>query len=112
MATLTTNVVPHAGVADTSSFYVAASAGGDQAATGSGIALRIKNGGASPHTATLVTPGTVDGLAVADRPLTVAAGADGEIPLLSLYRDPTTGLASITYDSVEAGFEVAVVRVA
>ncbi len=33
-------------------------------------------------------------------PITVAAGATVLIPVISLYRDRTTRLASITYDGV------------
>jgi hypothetical protein len=108
MAILTVRPVPHGGLNLT---HVAASAGGDQAATGSGLLLHVKNGDSASHTVTLVTPQTEDGLAVADRAVTVAAGADSYIPLLDLYRNPDTGLASITYDGVTS-VTVGVLRVA
>lgn len=38
--------------------------------------LHVKNGGGSPDTVTLVTPGTVSGLAIADRTISVPAGAE------------------------------------
>ena len=40
-----------------------------------GRALHVRNGSASPITVTLPTPATADGLAIADRAITVAAGA-------------------------------------
>ena len=38
--------------------------------------FRVKNSGAVPITVTFDTPGTVDGLAVADLPITIAATGD------------------------------------
>jgi hypothetical protein len=52
----------------------------------------------------------VNGLAIADRAVAVAAGADVAIPVTSDYRNPSTGRASITYDGVTS-VEVAVIRV-
>lgn len=107
MATLTIQPVPHTGLTPT---LAAASAGGDSAPTGAGVFLVVKNGDASSHTVTLVTPGTVDSLAVADRAVTVAAGATSYVPLTSVYRNPTSGLASWTYDAVTS-VTVGVLRV-
>lgn len=109
MATLTTHVVPHGGLVNVTPDDAAA--GGDQCATGSGVLLHVANGDASSHTVTLATPGTVDGLAVADRTVSVPAGQDAYIPVTDLYRDPATGLASITYDGVTS-VTVTVLRVA
>ena len=107
MATLTPQVIGQAGTAIT---FSAAAGGGDACATGSDVKLLIKNGDASSHTVTLVTPGTVDGdLAIADRAVTVAAGATVGVPVTDRYKDPTTGLASITYDAVTS-MTVAVIR--
>jgi hypothetical protein len=53
-----------------------------------GRALHVKNGGGSAITLTLPTPQTVDGLAVADRSVTVGAGAHAVVsvtPELSAY---------------------------
>lgn len=95
MATLPTQVISHIGTAIT---FSAASSGGDQCATGSDVKLLVKNGAGSSVTVTLATPGTVDGdLSIADRTMTVAAGSTSGIPVTDLYRDPATGLASITY---------------
>jgi uncharacterized cupredoxin-like copper-binding protein len=107
MATLSTQVIAQAGTAIT---FSNASAGGDQCATGSDVKLLVKNGAGSSMTVTLVTPGTVDGdLAIADRTVTVAAGATTGIPVTDRYRDSATGLASITYSSTTT-VTVAVVR--
>ncbi|MFE9923271.1 hypothetical protein ACFYQA_17300 [Streptomyces sp. NPDC005774] len=107
MAALTTAVMPLTGGAIA---YTAAAGGGDTCQTGAGVLLLVKNGDASEHTVTMVTPGTVNGLAIADRPIPVAAGAVVGIPVNQDYRNPSTGRASITYDAVTS-LEVAVVRV-
>lgn len=109
MATLPTQVVPHTGL---SPAYTAVTAGGDKAATGAGVALIVKNGDAASHTVTLAVPETVDSLAVSSRTVSVAAGGEQVIPLLDLYKDPSDGLASITYDgAVTNTVTAAVVRV-
>lgn len=107
MAALTTTVV---GAGGTAVAYTAAAGGGDSCQTGAGVVLLVKNGDASSHTVTLVTPGTVNGLAIADRAVTVAAGAEVAIPVGAEYRDRATGRASVTYDAVTS-LTVAVVRV-
>ncbi|MFG2328249.1 hypothetical protein ACGFMM_01350 [Streptomyces sp. NPDC048604] len=111
MAALTTNVVPLTGLRF-DNLLTAAAGGGDDCATGAGVLLVVSNGDASPHTVTLATPETVDGdLAVADRAVVVAAGAEAVIPVTSRYRNPSTGRCAITYDGVTS-VTVAVVRVA
>ncbi|MFZ4143389.1 hypothetical protein ACOZDZ_22055 [Streptomyces griseoincarnatus] len=107
MAALSTTVAPLTGAAVT---YTAAAGGGDTCQTGAGVLLLVKNDDASSHTVTLVTPGTVNGLAIADRAIAVAAGTEVAIPVTSDYRNPATGRASITYDGV-TDVTVAVVRV-
>ena len=98
MATLTTQNISDTGLQPT---YAAASGGGDAMVADSTSFLHIKNGAGSSMTVTLVTPGTVDNLAVADRTITIAAGTDQMIAVPDIYyKDPTTGLASITYSSV------------
>jgi hypothetical protein len=112
MATLATKVVPHAGLSLGNADYAAATSGaGDKAATGSGVILLVKNGDASAHTVTLHVPETVDTLAVSNRTVSVPAGDTGFIPLTDLYKDPSTGLATITYDATTS-VTVAVIRVA
>jgi hypothetical protein len=96
MATRATESVDTDGLAAT---YHAASAGGDKVAPSESCFLHVKNGGGSPVTVTLVTPGTVDSLAITDRTVSVPA-TTGErfikVPA-SIYRDPADGLASITW---------------
>lgn len=109
MAALVASVVPLTGL-QLDGVLVAATSGGDDAPTGAGLLLIVKNADASAHVVTLVTPGTVSGLAIADRTVSVAAGTTELIPLTGDYRDPSTGRASITYDGVTS-VSVAVVRV-
>lgn len=107
MAALTTSVAALTGTEVT---YAAAAGGGDTCQTGAGVLLLVKNGDASSHTVTLATPGTVNGLAIADRAIVVGAGDEMAIPVTSDYRNPSTGRAAITYDGVTS-VTVAVVRV-
>ncbi|MFF7966760.1 hypothetical protein ACFZC3_15510 [Streptomyces sp. NPDC007903] len=109
MATLTMNVVPHAGLR-TDTLLVPASAGGDSCATGQGVFLRVKNADAASHTLTFPFAQTVDGQAVTPRTVTVPAGASWDIPVLDLYANPSTGLASWTYDAVTS-VTVAAIRI-
>lgn len=67
--------------------------------------LVVKNGDVSSMTVTVETPETVDGLDIADRTVTVAAGATAYIPLTSThYRQPVgsadAGRAYVDYSSV------------
>jgi hypothetical protein len=112
MATLPVKVIPHGGLSLAASDYSAATAsGGDKAPTGSGVVLLVKNGDSAAHTVTLAVPETVDGLAVTSRAVPVPAGDTGFIPLLDLYRSPSDGLATFTYDAVTS-VTVAVIRAA
>jgi len=107
MAALTTNVIPVAGLRIDDK-YVVASAGGDTAETGGGTDLNVKTAGTAV-TVTIATPETFDGLALADRTYATVATGEQRIPLTSRYRDPTTGLAAITYSAV-TGVTVCVTR--
>lgn len=106
MATLATQVVPHAGIAPT---YGSAAGGGDKGVTGDGVMLHVKNGDSASHTVTLAIPETVDGQAVTSRAVTVSAGSAKFIPLVDLYKNPSDGLAHWTYDGVTS-VTVAVIR--
>jgi hypothetical protein len=110
MATLALQTVAHAGAAVT---FSAAAGGGDKTPTGVGVALLVKNGDSGSHTVTLAIPSTTtyDGLVIANRTVTVAAGVTSCIPLLDIYNDPADSLAHITYDAVTS-VTVAVIRVA
>jgi hypothetical protein len=107
VAALTTNVIPVAGLR-IDNLFVAASGGGDTAETGGGTDLIVKTSGTA-ITVTIATPETFDGLALADRTFATVATGEHKIPLTSRYRDPTTGLASITYSAV-TGVTVCVTR--
>ncbi|MBP5915863.1 hypothetical protein ACH3XX_42435 [Streptomyces scabiei] len=96
MAVLTAQAMPLGGLQPT---YANAAGGGDQAPVGEKLVLHVRNDDASSKTVTVVTPGTVGGLAIADATQTIPAGADAFIPLKSTYRDPATGRAAITYSA-------------
>ncbi|KOG21999.1 hypothetical protein [Streptomyces viridochromogenes] len=96
MAALSAQRLAVAGAAPS---YSAAAAGGDTAPVGKGLVLHVVNGSGSAVTVTVVTPGTIDGLAVADAALSVPAGASGFIPLGNVYRNPSTNRAAVTYSA-------------
>ncbi|MET9999832.1 hypothetical protein ABZ069_23160 [Streptomyces microflavus] len=97
MAALTAQPVPTAGLTPT---YAAAAGGGDTAPIGTNLLLHVINGGGAPVTLTIVTPGTADGLAIADTAKAIAAGASAFVPLRPVYRNPVTGRAALTYSGV------------
>ncbi|WP_101791029.1 hypothetical protein [Nonomuraea indica] len=96
MAALTLQVI---GPELIESELVAASVGGDTCPAGDGIYLEVDNAGGSPITVTLATPGTVDGLAIADREESVPAGARGKV-LVSRTYAKADGQCDITYSGV------------
>jgi len=110
MATRATESVDNDGLVAT---YNAASAGGDKITPGDGTFIHVKNRSASPITVTLVTPATLDGtLAIGDRAVSVTNGeANDQLIAVpdTLYRNPTDGLADITW-SATATVTFAVVR--
>lgn len=72
----------------------APSVDGDIADCGAGVYMTVNNGSGASITVTLQTPGTSYGLAIADRIITVAAGAVKDIPLPRYLRqeaDAATG---------------------
>lgn len=99
MAIVATKQIVRAGTAPA---YAAASAGGDKVTPDSSTFLHVKNASAAAVTCTVVTPGTVDGLAVADLAVAVAAGGEAMIGPITpgLFRDPVDGLAAITWSAV------------
>ncbi|MFB6710629.1 hypothetical protein [Streptomyces sp. NPDC056333] len=101
MAALAVNLVPVNGGTVLDTKTVAATALGDTAPVGPGRFLYIMNGDTAQHTVTIVTPGTVSGLAIPDVAVVVAAGKSAVVPLHRLFRG-STGRASITYDAVTA----------
>ncbi|MFJ4987897.1 hypothetical protein ACIP9H_29350 [Streptomyces sp. NPDC088732] len=100
MAALNVTAVPAGtGLLDLNAAAVAAAGGGDSAPVGTGRFLVIVNGDAAPHTATLATPGKVQGLDIANAAITVAAGKTAVVPLTRVFAG-TNGRATITYDGV------------
>lgn len=99
MATLTPVPVPVDGGLIVAG--VPAAPGGDEAPTGNGRLLHVALAAAAgaPVTVTVATPGTVQGLAVADVAASIDPGESWLLPLTSVFRNPTTGRASVTYSS-------------
>lgn len=102
MATLTTQVINRAGVADV---LVAAAGGGDAMSCGSGLFLRVFNGSGVSITATLVVPAArvyEPNVAITSPVNTVLAGASRMIGPVDAqtFADPVTGLCTITYSAV------------
>lgn len=98
-ALATTAVATVNGRPDIQSNAVAAAVGGDTAEVGTGLFFFLANGSAGTVTATIATPATVDGHAIAEATLVVLAGDFGIIPLTNVFRG-STGRASITYSAV------------
>lgn len=75
-------------------------AASDTMLPGDRLFLVVNNGGGASITATVVTPGDLPtGDAYPDKAYTVAAGGQAWIPLLDLYADPITGLATVNYSA-------------
>jgi hypothetical protein len=113
VAQLATNVVALSGLANVTALLDAAAtpANGDTAATGQGVFLFARNTGGGALTITAATPETFDGLALADRafdPVPATTGL-GIYALTDRYRDPATGLATLTFSGT-TGLKVIVVR--
>lgn len=109
MANIATQNISRAGLAPA---YAAASAGGDTFRPGPTTFLHVKNGSAAAITATVVTPGNQDGLAIADLAVAVPAGGERMVgPLTAdLFRDTADGLADVTW-SAAASVTVAALAV-
>ena len=100
MATLAKQSIDTDGLA---AAYSAAAAGGDKVSPGDNSFIHVKNTHTVTWNVTLVTPQTVDAsLTVQDRTVAVPNGTERFIAVPDLYRNPTDGLASITYDGVTA----------
>ena len=96
MAALPLQVLVPGGSAST---LTAAAGGGDTCPAGDGVFLEVLNGSGATITVTLATPGTVEGLAIADRPVPVPAGERWKIPVGRIYAD-ANGQCAITYSGV------------
>lgn len=100
MATLTVQSYNRSGITPT---YGAAASGGDEFVNTGVEFIHIKNGDASPKVLTIVTQNVSDGLAVADRTITVPATSEkmlGPFPI-SVYND-SAAKVQLTYDAVSS----------
>lgn len=97
MATLTVQEISRSGVAPS---FASAAGGGDQFLNDGKTYLEVVNG-ATDCNVTIVTQSTVDGLAVADKTVTVSASTRKKIGPFppSIYND-TSGYVQLTYDDV------------
>jgi hypothetical protein len=90
--------------------YAAAAPGGDQCTTSPRTFLHVKNGHSSPQTVTVVTVGTVEGLAVADLAVAVPNAGERIIgPISDVFRS-AGGLADITYSGTTS-LTIAAIRI-
>lgn len=94
----------HPSVAGTQLTYTAVTAGaGNGDMVRPNAVLLVRNGSGSALTVTLITGGTVDGLAIADATVTVPAGADMAIgPFGAVYPQPSgvdVGQVYVEYSS-------------
>lgn len=98
MATLAIQTI---GITGATPAYVSAAGGGDKVVPGQGSFIHVKNGSGGSITVTIATPELVDGdLAVADRAVAVAGGAEAMISIPGRYAAPSDGLAAVTYSAV------------
>jgi hypothetical protein len=99
MALLTKQAIDFDGVTPA---YVAAAGGGDQFLPGRRTFFHIKNGGGAPITVTFATPGTVDGLAVADNAVSVTNAQERMIGPFdpATYAQADDSRVDVTYSAV------------
>lgn len=79
--------------------YSAASPGGDRFTPSRNTFLHVVNASAGSITATVTTPGNVDGLAIPDRALVVPAGADRMLPLPPATYRSADGLGDVAWSA-------------
>lgn len=101
MATLTTQTMSRLGIAEA---LVAAGGAGDAMECGSGMMLKVNNASAGSINVTIAIPAGASGYpdsAYTNTVVAVPAGAHRWIAPIRAeqYRDPTTGLATITYSA-------------
>lgn len=108
MALLTTQATSLTGL--TASYAAVASS--DTFTNSGDIFLHIKNGDASPNTVAVVSTKTVEGLAVADVSVTVAAGAEAFIgPFDPATFNATSRLVTVTHTNTTSN-TIAVIKLA
>lgn len=79
--------------------FTAANVDGHRVVAPHGVWVHVKNDDASPITVTLPTPGTVEGLAVDDRTVTVPAGGERLFKASDAVRD-LSGAMLVDFSSV------------
>jgi hypothetical protein len=97
MATLTVTQLSIAGAADAP---VAVAGGGDEFPNSGREWVEIINGDSNPTTVTFTTPATVQGVAIADPTVTVAAGARKKVgPFPPELFNNANGRVTMTYSN-------------
>ena len=97
MAVLTVQQVVRAGLEPV---FVAAAGGGDEFVNTGTEYLEVVNGSGADVTVTIVTPNTVDGLAVTDRAVVVTAGERRKIgPFPTSIYNNSNAKVNVTYSS-------------
>ena len=97
MAVLTVQQVVRAGLEPV---FVAAAGGGDEFVNTGTEYLEVVNGSGADVTVTIVTPNTVDGLAVTDRAVVVTAGERRKIgPFPTSIYNNSNSKVNVTYSS-------------
>ena len=107
MATLTAQLIARAGLTPS---YAACTAEGDEFVNTGSEFIHIKNGHSATQIVTIATPRTVDGLAVAERTVSILATSEqliGPFPA-GTYND-SAGKVQLTYDAV-VSLTIAVLR--
>ncbi|GAA3027237.1 hypothetical protein [Streptosporangium longisporum] len=108
MTALPTQVLVPGGSAST---LVAAASGGDTCTAGDGVFLEVNNGNAGARTLTLATPGTVEGLPISDRQVTIPPGERWKIPIPARLYAGSDGQCAITYTPDAASVTVGAFKV-
>ena len=113
MATLTTQQVTRAAITPT---YAAVTGGGDACEVGDDIFLHFKNTNAATYTVTLAIPSGSSPYAnvtYTNVAVTIPATTGDKMigPVGALFKDPTTGLCTITYTGTTTNGTVACMKV-
>jgi hypothetical protein len=109
MATLTTQSVTRAGITPS---FAAVNSGGDACECGDDIYLEFKNTNAATCTVTLAIPSaasTYSNVTYTNVAVTIPATTGDKLigPVSALFKDPTTGLCTITYSGTSTNTTVA-----
>jgi hypothetical protein len=112
MATLATQSISRAGVTPS---YAAVTGGGDACECGDDVFLQFKNTNAATCTVTLAIPAgasTYPGVVYTSTAVVIPATTGDKWigPVSALYKDPTTGLCTLTYTGTSTNTTVACVK--